>query len=113
MRYFLFCHRLPDRTFNIKGWYFPVCSRCTGIYLGILLCYGLIHILNVEYNFWTVLVAFLSILPTFIDGSTQFIGFRDSNNKLRFSSGFIAGFGLLIIAKWIKFSLGINWSLIS
>ena len=28
------CHRIPERTFNIRGYYFPVCSRCTGFYIG-------------------------------------------------------------------------------
>jgi len=27
------CHRKPERTFNVRGHYFPVCARCTGFYI--------------------------------------------------------------------------------
>jgi uncharacterized membrane protein len=50
--------------------------------------------------------------PTFIDATTQLLGLRESNNKLRFTTGLIAGFGLLILVKGIKLTLGIKWGLI-
>lgn len=28
------CHRLPDRSFHTAGVQWPVCARCTGLYLG-------------------------------------------------------------------------------
>ena len=31
------CHQREDRSFHIKGWQFPICSRCTGILVGQLL----------------------------------------------------------------------------
>lgn len=27
------CHQLPERSFHWGQWQFPVCSRCTGLYL--------------------------------------------------------------------------------
>ena len=94
MRHSYICHRLPERTFNIRERYFPVCSRCTGIYIGIFSCYDLIHFLSIKYNSIILLIAFTIIIPTFLDGVTQFFGFRESNNRLRFTTGLIAGFGL-------------------
>lgn len=34
---FAICHQLPDRSFFINGEQLPLCSRCTGIYLGIFI----------------------------------------------------------------------------
>lgn len=112
MRYFPICHRLPSRTFKIGKYYFPVCSRCTGIYTGIFSCYILIHFVKLNYNPLIEVIAIIIALPTFVDATTQLFGFRESNNKLRFITGLIAGFGLLILVKEIKLYLGIKWSLI-
>jgi len=42
------------------------------------------------------------IIPTFIDGLTQFSGLRESNNFLRVLTGFFAGLGLGILFKAVK-----------
>ncbi len=112
MRHYYICHRYPHRTFKIGKWYLPICSRCTGIYLGISLCYILIHFINVTYTLFTLFIAILISAPTFIDATTQLLGFRESNNKLRFITGLIAGFGLLILVKGIKLTLGMKWGVI-
>ena len=39
------------------------------------------------------------MIPTVIDGFTQFLGLRESNNNLRFVSGVIGGVGLIIFMK--------------
>lgn len=97
-----FCHRKPERTFNYKGHYFPVCARCTGIYITMLI----FLILTWEIKFNTIisaLIGIILILPMFLDGTTQLIGMRESNNKLRFITGLIGGIGLVILAKFISF----------
>lgn len=98
-----FCHRLPERTFKLKGHYFPVCSRCTGLYLGmfsffIFACFNFVH-----YSVSVTILGFLMVIPTTIDGFTQLFGLRESNNYLRFFSGLIGGVGLLILV--ISFKL--------
>lgn len=108
------CHRLPNRTFKIRGYYFPVCSRCTGIYIGAFSYFILAMFYYIEYDLSLMITASLLIIPTFIDGLTQFIGFRDSNNTLRFFSGLIAGIGLAIFIKYFKIILmGVNNGLLS
>lgn len=99
------CHRLPERTFKINNRYFPVCSRCTGIYIGAFSYYAFVYFIYVQYNILIVLLAILMILPAFSDGITQFFGFRESNNALRFATGLIAGIGLGILVKSIKWIL--------
>ena len=31
------CHQLPDRSFFLHGYQFPLCARCTGVVLGHIL----------------------------------------------------------------------------
>jgi len=96
------CHRLPERTFKIRNHYFPVCSRCTGIYIGTFSYYIFVYFVYIQYNITMILTAVLMILPTFSDGLTQFFRFRKSNNALRFTTGIIAGIGLGILVKALK-----------
>lgn len=100
------CHHIPERTFNIKGYYFPLCSRCTGLYFGVFLCLIYMNIFYVYYTTYLLLISFFMIIPTFIDGITQSFGFRESNNIVRFLTGIIAGIGLVIFVKII------NWMII-
>jgi uncharacterized membrane protein len=96
------CHRLPERTFKIRNHYFPVCSRCTGVYSGAFFYYTFVYFIYIQYDIMMILAAILMIVPTFSDGLTQFFGFRESNNTLRFTTGIIAGIGLGILIKAIK-----------
>ena len=80
----LICHRNPERTFNIRGYYFPICSRCMGLYLGALLGFIYLNQVYIFYTFNYIIISVLMIIPTFIDGITQLFGFRESNNTLRF-----------------------------
>lgn len=93
---FVFCHQIPERSFKFKGRQFPVCARCTGILIGYcafpLFYFGIIKL--------SILPIILLNLPIFIDGITQYMGWRESNNKLRLITGFLSSFalsGLVII----------------
>ena len=97
------CHRLPDRTFNIRGHYFPVCSRCTGFYIGAFTYFTYVYFFYVQYTIVLIIFAFLMIMPTLLDGLTQLFGFRDSNNILRLFTGLIGGVGLAILVKALKY----------
>ncbi len=99
---FLICHRLPDRTFNILGHYFPVCSRCTGLYLGAILFFTYSLLFFIVYSQTLILLTFIIITPMIIDGLTQYLGFRESNNGLRLITGFAAGFGLALLILFCK-----------
>lgn len=99
------CHRNPERTFKIKKWYFPVCSRCTGLYIGAFSYFAYVYFVNIEYGLIINLIAILMISPTFLDGLSQFLGLRESNNSIRFTTGLIAGIGLGILIKSLKYYL--------
>lgn len=64
-----------------------------------------------EYNLYLILLAVLMVIPTFIDGLTQLLGYRESNNKIRFITGLAAGFGLGVLVKAFKFFLLGDWNI--
>ena len=100
--YFL-CHRIPDRTFKINGHYFPVCARCTGMYTAAFIYFFVAAFIPIMYNMGSIILSVLLITPTAIDGVSQLINERESNNKLRFFTGLLAGLGLAIFSRAIRF----------
>jgi uncharacterized membrane protein len=96
------CHRIPERTFNIRGHYFPVCSRCTGFYIAAFSYFIFVYLFYVQYTTTLIILAILMLIPTFIDGFTQLLSSRESNNILRLFTGLMGGVGLGILIKAIK-----------
>lgn len=96
------CHQMYERSFVYKGYQFPVCARCTGIFIGQII--GLIFIiLGFRINLlWSVLL----ILPMAFDGTIQLIKIKQSNNIRRVITGFVAGIAyinlLLNILRFLK-----------
>ena len=86
------CHQLPDRSFHIKGIQLPLCARCTGILFGLVLV-GPICCVFLPINMY---VSLGLVLLMFIDGFTQFKGWRKSNNILRLITGI--GFGYAMVS---------------
>lgn len=102
------CHRRPDRSFFFRGRQFPVCARCTGILLGYLsFPLFLFGVLNLS-----LLVTLLLLIPTLVDGFTQALGWRESNNWLRFATGLLVGISEVSLAQkagYLLRTLVINW----
>jgi uncharacterized membrane protein len=86
---------LPERSFFFKGKQFPVCARCTGVFLGRLGAFA---------AFWWVKVspwlpiAFLAIM--FADWGAQHLKIKESSNIRRLVTGALGGFGLVYLALW-------------
>ena len=99
------CHRIPERTFNIRGHYFPVCSRCTGFYIAGFSYFIYVYFIYVQYTATLIVLAILMLIPTFLDGFTQLIGSRKSNNMLRLFTGLMGGVGLAILVKTLKYMI--------
>lgn len=96
------CHQIPERTFSIRGHYFPVCSRCTGFYIAAFSYFVFVYFFYVQYTTILIIIAMLMLIPTFLDGFTQLLGSRESNNILRLLTGLIGGVGLGILIKALK-----------
>ncbi len=87
------CHRIPERSFFWKGKQFPVCARCTGYHIGYLSAPLFLFSL-VSVDLW---ISILILMPSHIDGITQALFKRKSNNILRVTTGFLAGIAIMSI----------------
>lgn len=100
MKYSKFlCHRIPERSFHYKNHQFPVCARCTGFYTGLIVFLIYNNFYPVNYTLNLFIMSVILLIPAGIDGFTQLMGLRKSNNNLRFITGFIGGIGLIIFMK--------------
>ena len=84
------CHQMPERSFFIKGYQFPLCARCTGILFGELLALPLWMV----YHPSMFMTLFL-IVPMAYDGIFQYQFGMMSNNRRRLATGLLAGYGLM------------------
>lgn len=97
LQIFFGCHARPDRSFYFRGKQFPICARCTGelvgMVIGILIavCYGC-------PNFW---LTCLMMVPLVVDGFTQRLTAYESNNMRRLWTGIL--FGIALIFMFIYF----------
>lgn len=101
----LICHRKPERSFHINGHQFPVCARCTGFYISIISYFTYAFFNYVDYSAELLIFAVMLMVPAGIDGFTQFLELRKSNNILRLATGLCGGLGLAILVKAFKFFL--------
>lgn len=97
MKYF--CHQRPDRSFFIHGHQFPVCSRCTGIIIGAASCMIYLYLTRITYDYTMLILCIILQLPYIIDGTTQYLKLRESNNILRLITGILGGVGVVIFAR--------------
>lgn len=87
------CHQIPERSFYLLDHQFAVCSRCFGVYFGLLT--GLVvypffrSIDNIDPlpRFWL----FASMLPIGVDWSLGILHVWDNNHASRFVTGMILG----------------------
>lgn len=88
---FFGCHQRKDRSLSIKDYIFPICTRCTGIYVGIFISIGL-GIFTGFYYAYLVLM-----LPLIVDGILQKrTSYRSSSFK-RFTSGLLFAPGFVLV----------------
>lgn len=87
------CHQIPDRSLHVEGEQFAVCSRCFGVYFGLL--FGFLI-----YPFWRRIDdieplpkvwLFLSLMPISVDWSLTVFGIWENTHLSRFLTGAILG----------------------
>ena len=85
------CHQIADRSLFLNGNEMPYCTRCTGIWIGIMLGLGLMVFYTMELQEKFVLAILLGLVPIGIDGVGQLFGLWTSINPVRFITGLLAG----------------------
>lgn len=93
------CHQMPERSFFIKGYQFPLCARCSGLLIGytIGLCLWAIRKLSVP-------VCLILCLIMYIDWKLQDMQWIMSTNLRRMLTGIICGVGYIqIVARVTNF----------
>jgi uncharacterized membrane protein len=87
------CHQISDRSLHIEGEQLAVCSRCFGVYFGLLFGFAIYpfwrHVEDIEPlpKVWL----FLSLVPITIDWSLTVFGIWENTHLSRFLTGLILG----------------------
>ena len=84
------CHQMVERSFRLRGYTFPVCARCTGVFFGQIVAV-LLLIIGIVCP-WYITAGLLGIMG--LDWMLQRIGLKESTNIRRLVTGFFGGFGL-------------------
>lgn len=82
------CHQRPDRSFFFHGKQFPVCARCTGVFLGE--CVSLLSFRWIRPS-PPLLLFFCGTM--FLDWLIQALAIRESTNLRRLVTGLLGGYG--------------------
>lgn len=87
------CHQLDGRSFHVEGEKFAVCSRCFGVYFGIVIAFLAYpfwrHIENIEPlpKFWL----FAACVPAAVDWSLTIFGIWENTYVSRVITGGLLG----------------------
>ncbi|HEY0428736.1 MAG TPA: DUF2085 domain-containing protein [Pyrinomonadaceae bacterium] len=87
------CHQIPERSFHVENHAFAVCTRCFGVYFGLLLGFIVypffrsIEEIKPLPRFWL----FLALIPMGIDWSLGFFEIWENTALSRFATGLILG----------------------
>lgn len=85
------CHAMPERSFHFHGKPFPICARCTGELIGILVGIPIVCMFGIP-QFGIVI---LMMLPLIIDGMLQRLTSYESRNIRRLITGIMFGIALI------------------
>jgi uncharacterized membrane protein len=87
------CHQIPSRSFHLENHAFAVCSRCFGVYFGLLLgfvVYPLFRSINETEplpRFWL----FAAMIPIGVDWLLGILDIWENTHVSRFITGLILG----------------------
>ena len=71
------CHQLPERSFSFRGKQFPVCARCTGVFIGEVLGIFLFEVGEISN-----IIAVVFSLIMFADWFVQYKFHYESNTEI-------------------------------
>lgn len=92
------CHQMPERSLHYLGHQMAVCSRCFGVYFGLLagiVVYPLVRSIEETEpiaRFWLI----LSLIPITVDWSLTVFGVWENTHVSRLVTGMILGFACAV-----------------
>ncbi|WP_314591893.1 DUF2085 domain-containing protein [Paenibacillus terrigena] len=96
------CHQRADRSFAWRGYQFPLCARCTGVFVGQV---GMIFLMLMSVRI-TLGISLIGLGLMFIDWLLQRLGVIESTNWRRLITGILGGCGLIglyaVVFSWIR-----------
>lgn len=87
------CHAMPERSFHYHGKVFPICARCTGELVGILMGILIVCI----FGYPKLRIAILMMIPLILDGTLQRLTSYESRNRRRLITGILFGIAIVFI----------------
>lgn len=87
---FFGCHCKAERSFYYHGKKFPICARCTGQLIGMILAIILFRIIYPS----SIMIWIGFLIPLIIDGTIQKVTDYESTNLRRLWTGILFGCGL-------------------
>lgn len=87
------CHQISERSFHVAGEQLGVCSRCFGVYFGLLLGFAVYPLCRniAEIEPLPRVWLFLSLIPITIDWALTMFGIWENTHLSRFVTGLILG----------------------
>ncbi|WP_074830370.1 DUF2085 domain-containing protein [Ruminococcus albus] len=85
------CHQRADRSFFLGRWQFPVCARCTGVFIGQTLA---LFAAKKRISPWAALCCCEVMLADWV---LQALGLKESTNPRRLVTGIAGGFGTAVL----------------
>ena len=90
------CHCRDDRSFYFRQTKFPICARCTGELIGMIIGIPLFFIIR-----FNIIIYILLSIPLVIDGTIQLLTSYESNNIKRLITGILFGISLISIVMYL------------
>ena len=96
------CHQIPERSLKMGGLILPICSRCSGIYIGFFICaIFMFLIFNKRESdlppLYILIILIIFILSTVADGLLSYLSVIETNNIVRSITGFLSGSATMAI----------------
>lgn len=85
------CHQKAERSFFINDNQMPFCSRCTAIWLGLVIGLGFMVFYKIQLNEKFLFAIIISLVPIGVDGVGQLLGLWESTNIVRMITGLLVG----------------------
>lgn len=92
------CNMIPEHGIYIKGFYLPLCARCTGTLIGcvVTIFLFLFVIRRSKYRLSLHILSFLLAVPCLIDGLLQYVWQVESDNFRRILTGLLLGASIVL-----------------